>query len=322
MSLTVENSNLSEFEKAVNTPEETAKIAAAFEKSEKGLIKRLKTQTVEADELISKDQTLSNVLDLIMSSGSLEAAKEIFFENLIPLMQCKEVCDFFKKEYIDENGKRYTIGRDGKKYYFTADLMKEIFDDELTTTPEKQKEETTWGVTEEEFSKKFEENNGFDVKEPKNNIEKVSDDFCEFMISASKGYSDGVIERRKKSVKSLIQDFGKLTPEIESTIDACTSVSEIENIYDEVKATIPKSNDGMIDCVDILNKVSGDKPMTDSEKLEDAQDRERHALQIKDLTEKEKIRPDVPMTPEAYEELKVSVRKRYKTGNGNKPDNI
>ena len=50
-----------------------------------------------------------------MSSGSLEAAKEIFFENLIPLMQCKEVFDFFKKEYIDENGKRYTIGRDGKK---------------------------------------------------------------------------------------------------------------------------------------------------------------------------------------------------------------
>ena len=34
MSLTVENSNLEDFEKAVNTPEETAKIAAAFAKEE------------------------------------------------------------------------------------------------------------------------------------------------------------------------------------------------------------------------------------------------------------------------------------------------
>lgn len=131
MAIHVEHSDLSEIENAINTPEETKKIAAAFEKSEKGLIRLLKTQPVEADEIISKDQTLSNVLDLIMSSGSLEAAKEIFFENLIPLMQCKEVCDFFKKEYIDENGKRYTIGRDGQKYYFTADLINEILDDEF-----------------------------------------------------------------------------------------------------------------------------------------------------------------------------------------------
>lgn len=321
MSLKVEHSNLGDFEKQINDPETTKKIAAAFENENEKLIQKLNADTVHADEVISKDRTFTNIIDLIMSADSVDAAKEIFFENLIPLMQCKEVCDFFKKEYVDENGKRYTIGRDGEKYRFTADLVKEILDDELTSTPAKQEEETVWGVTEEEFSKKFEENNGFDVKEPKNNIEKVSDDFCEFMISASKGYSDGIIERRKKSVKSLIQDFGKLTPEIESTIDACTSVSEIENIYDEVKATIPKSNDDMIDCVDILNKVSGDKPMTDAEKLEDAQDRERHALQVKDLTEKEKIRPDVPMTPEAYEELKASVRKRYKTDNGNKPDN-
>lgn len=234
MSLKVEHSNLEDFEKQINDPETTKKIAAAFEKGEKELIQLLKTQPVDADEIISKDQTLSSVLDLIMSSGSLEAAKEIFFENLILLMQCKEVCDFFKKEYIDENGKRYTIGRDGEKYYFTADLMKEILDDELTTTPAKQ-EETAWGVTEEKFSKKFEENNGFNVKEPKNNIEKVSDDFCEFMISASKGYSQTILDQRKEEVIGLLDNDRLLTSEIKEKILACTAVYEINEIYEITK---------------------------------------------------------------------------------------
>lgn len=190
MAIHVEDNDLSKIENDINTPEKTKTIAAAYEKGEKELIQLLKTQPVDAGELISKDQTLSRVLNLIMSSGSLEAAKEIFFENLIPLMQCKEVCDFFKKEYIDENGKRYTIGRDGEKYRFTADLVKEILDDELTSTPAKQEKETAFGVTYEEFSEMYDKNNGFDVKEPENNIKPVSNDFCDFMIRASKGYSE------------------------------------------------------------------------------------------------------------------------------------
>lgn len=136
MSLKVEHNNLEEFEKTINDPETTKKIAAAFEKENEKLIQKLNADTVHADEVISKDRTFTNIINLIMSADSVDAAKEIFFENLIPLMQCKEVCDFFKKEYIDENGKRYTIGRDGEKYRFTADLVKEILDDEFGTAIE------------------------------------------------------------------------------------------------------------------------------------------------------------------------------------------
>ena len=190
MSLKVEHSNLGDFEKQINDPETTKKIAAAFEKENEKLIQKLNADTVHADEVISKDRTFTNIINLIMSASSVDAAKEIFFEYLIPLMQCKEVCDFFKKEYVDENGKRYTIGRDGEKYRFTADLVKEILDDELTSAPAKQEEENAFGVTYEEFSETYNKNNGFDVKEPENNIKPVSNDFCEFMIRASKGYSE------------------------------------------------------------------------------------------------------------------------------------
>lgn len=224
------------------------------------------------------------------------------------ILEYNDACSLVDK-FVQDYNKANRVG-----------LYKDNKDDSKT----KEESITAFGVKREEFEQMYNETNGFNETCPKDNLSCGSqnmEEFCDFMIRASKGNSDGVIERRKKSVKSLIQDFGKLTPEIESIIDACTSVSEIENIYDEVKATVPKSNDGIIDSIDILNKVSGDKPMTDAEKLEDAQDRKRHALQVKDLTEKEKIRPDVPMTPEAYEELRTSVRKRYKTGNGNKPDN-
>ena len=283
MSLKVEHNNLEEFEKTINDPETTKKISEAFAEADEQIKKDLRSFPKTSEDIIK------DVVRKIRKAKTLEEAIDVLLDNVVTLYETEGIAYLIQHSLIEGSN---------------------------NTNSEE--------VTDEEFDQMYNETNGFNATCPKDNLSCGSqnmEEFCDFMKRGSKGYSDGVIERRKKSVKSLIQDFGKLTPEIENIIDACTSVSEIENIYDEVKATIPKSNDGMIDCVDILNKVSGDKPMTDAEKLEDAQDIERHALQVKDLTEKEKIRPDVPMTPEAYEELKVSVRKRYKTGNGNKPDN-
>ena len=108
--------------------------------------------------------------------------------------------------------------------------MKEILDDELTTTPAKKEERTAFCVTYEEFSEMYDKNNGFDVKEP-DNIEKVSDDFNSFLISAAEGYSKTILDQRKEEVISLLAQDNLLTPEIKERILACTTVYEINDIF-------------------------------------------------------------------------------------------
>ena len=159
-------------------------IAEGLERINKNLCLE-KNETVQADEVISKDQTLNNIMSLIMSAKSVDEAKEVFFNNLITLMKCKEVCEFFNQEYIDEEGKRYTIGRDGRKYCFTSDLIEKILDEEFGEETTKHEEETAWGVTFEEFQKIYEENNGFDVRYPKNNSPIVSDSNNQNFVKAN-----------------------------------------------------------------------------------------------------------------------------------------
>lgn len=58
-----------------------------------------------------------------------------------------------------------------------------------------------FGATEKEFEKKYDENNGYNVKQPKDNLIKVSDDFCDFIDSASEGYVDTLIKQKEAKPK-------------------------------------------------------------------------------------------------------------------------
>lgn len=62
-----------------------------------------------------------------------------------------------------------------------------------------------FGSTEKEFDKLHDEKHGFNVKQPKDNIQKVSDDFCEFMISASKGYAETLAKQREEEKPKVME---------------------------------------------------------------------------------------------------------------------
>ena len=91
------------------------------------------------------------------------------------------------------------------------------------------------GVSYNAFGQIFGENNGFDVKEPPNNIVKLTDDFNSFMASAAEGYSKTILDQRKQEVISLLAKDNLLTPEIKEKILACTAVYEVNEIYEQAK---------------------------------------------------------------------------------------
>ena len=55
-----------------------------------------------------------------------------------------------------------------------------------------------FGATYTEQGQMFDENGGFNVILPKDNLTKVSEDFNEFIISASKGYSETLANQREE----------------------------------------------------------------------------------------------------------------------------
>lgn len=89
------------------------------------------------------------------------------------------------------------------------------------------------GVSYNAFGKIFDENNGFDVKEPPNNIVKLTDDFNPFMVSAAEGHSKTILDQRKKEVINLLAKDNLLTPEIKEKILACTAVYDVNEIYEQ-----------------------------------------------------------------------------------------
>lgn len=90
------------------------------------------------------------------------------------ILEYNDACSLVDK-FVQDYNKANRVG-----------LYKDNKDDSKT----KEESITAFGVTREEFERIYQENNGFDVKEPENNIKPVSNDFCEFMIRASKGYSE------------------------------------------------------------------------------------------------------------------------------------
>ena len=161
---------LEEFKKLNENKAERKQIDDAFDKIDESI-----KEDLEQHEIIEKDRTLYNILDQIRSASTVEQAKEVFFENIIALLTCEDVDKFFTEVRIDEDGKRYTIGRDGRKYCFTSDLIGKILDEEFGEETTEHEEKTAWGVTFEEFQKIYEENNGFDVRYPKDNLPIVSE---------------------------------------------------------------------------------------------------------------------------------------------------
>ena len=71
---------------------------------------------------------------------------------------------------------------------------KDVKHDKLDKMPK-----TCFGVTKEEFDKMHEKNNGFNVTLPKDNLPRVSNDFNDFMIRASKGYSETLAKQREEA---------------------------------------------------------------------------------------------------------------------------
>lgn len=145
----------------------------------------------------------------------------------------------------------------------------------------------------------------------------------------SKTFDESIVERRKETIKKLISDMDKLTSEVEDKISSCTTVSEIESIYDSIKATVPKQDDEMCDTIDLINSIMGIEPMTDAEKSEALEDAKKRNEQLHTLIEEqarwtEFLKPYIdaaielaqedyerkPITEESYETIKEKVRKR------------
>ena len=63
-------------------------------------------------------------------------------------------------------------------------------------------QKTCFGVTRKEFEKKHEETKGFNETLSKDNLQKTRDDFNEFMIRASKGFSK-TLAKNKQMKNSL-----------------------------------------------------------------------------------------------------------------------
>lgn len=248
MSLKVEHNNLEEFEKAVNTPEETAKIAAAFAKEEQEFKEKQK------NEIPTDTGIIQDIVKQIRNAKSDEEAKQILIDNAVSLYHTETIaslvyfssiegpCPIYRDEdevkgfddvlttgnaelekdpfeglteeqigellnkeirfhnnqiyvvFVEKNGNAFILDKEGNKVYWED--IKKLDSKEISEQLPKE----SWGASYEEFIQMYNESNGFNVKEPENNIKPVSNDFYEFMIRASKGYSETMRKQNESGV--------------------------------------------------------------------------------------------------------------------------
>ncbi|MBR5662394.1 MAG: hypothetical protein IKX00_01940 [Bacilli bacterium] len=167
MSLKVEHYNLEEFEKTINDPETTKKISEAFAKADEQIKKDLSSIPKTSDDIIK------DVVKKIRKAKTLDEAKEVLLDNIVALYETEEIAYLIQHSLIE-----------GSNNIDAEDISK-------------QEPETVFGVTREQFDQMYNENNGFNVTYPKDNLPRVSDDFNSFMVKASQGYSETIANQKE-----------------------------------------------------------------------------------------------------------------------------
>ena len=319
-----EEITMEDFENDVNDKKTTMKIAKAFNKADEQIRRDIKaTQNIDV---------VMNVVRKIRKARTLEDAKKVLLDSCVDLYNTETIASIIQYSMIegpsfinpdddpkfDESFAEFAKGEIGKgKDEFdnlTEDQIYERFSKRIIIHD---------GISEEVYT----ERNGrwYTLDKDGNKVYKDEAFINRFKSESQlkKEAEDKKINRRKDTVKKLLTEMDKLTPEIEAKISSCTTIEEIEQIYALIKSTVPQTAKSMVYSAHYFNEVAGNEPMTDAEVVESNEDAKEIGRRVKELDKLGKIRPEVPMTSEEYKEKKTSVRKRYRTifPNESKPEN-
>lgn len=136
--------------------------------------------------------------------------------------------------YTEKSGKMYTLDENGNKVYKDEEFVNRFKNvDQLLD-----QSENISDVLKDALTEMIGDPSEYNVTLPADNIVRLTkkdDDFCKFMVRASKGYSQTIIQKRKEEVIASLEEKNILTPEIKEAILSCTAVYEIEEIYNKYK---------------------------------------------------------------------------------------